>query len=83
MFTWAEGNIYKGDYVNDLREGFGEMFWTDGTVFKGSWKADQQIEVEQNSIIHDQDCELLLPTTKPYLENEFPFDGDLQRFYLQ
>lgn len=31
---------------------------------KGNWKGDQLIEVEVNSIMHDEDCELLIPSTK-------------------
>jgi len=25
VFKWASGNIYKGEFKNDEREGFGEM----------------------------------------------------------
>ena len=38
MFNWTSGNIYKGNYRNDEREGFGEMLWTDGSSYKGDWK---------------------------------------------
>lgn len=36
-FRWKSGNIYKGNYKNDLRNGYGEMSWTDGSVYKGNW----------------------------------------------
>lgn len=37
IFTWATGNVYKGNYLDDLRSGFGEMYWTDGSYYKGEW----------------------------------------------
>ncbi len=37
MFTWASGNIYKGEYKEDERDGYGEMKWTDGSVYQGEW----------------------------------------------
>jgi hypothetical protein len=44
VFMWADGNVYKGHYINDLREGFGEMINLDGSSYRGNWKADQQID---------------------------------------
>jgi|LakMenE01Jun11ns_1017448.scaffolds.fasta_scaffold8651603_1 hypothetical protein len=41
---WADGSVYKGHYINDLREGFGEMINLDGSSYRGNWKADQQID---------------------------------------
>ena len=38
VFTWASGNIYKGDYVSDERHGNGQMLWTDGSMYEGEWK---------------------------------------------
>ena len=29
--------MYKGNYWNDEREGYGEMYWIDGNVQKGQW----------------------------------------------
>jgi len=30
--------MYKGTYKEDERDGFGEMFWTDGSSYKGEWR---------------------------------------------
>ena len=30
---WESGNIYKGNYIDDERDGYGEMFWTDGSIY--------------------------------------------------
>jgi hypothetical protein len=32
-FTWISGNIYKGEYKSDERDGYGEMYWTDGSHY--------------------------------------------------
>ena len=34
-YSWASGNIYKGDYFNDERHGNGQMIWTDGSMYDG------------------------------------------------
>lgn len=44
MFTWADGSVYKGHFANDLKEGSGEIQYTDGSVFKGQWHADRPVE---------------------------------------
>jgi len=36
-FTWESGNMYKGCYKEDERHGYGEMYWTDGSCYKGEW----------------------------------------------
>ena len=36
-FRWSSGNLYKGNYKNDLRNGYGEMYWTDKSIYKGNW----------------------------------------------
>jgi hypothetical protein len=46
VFTWADGTIYKGQFANDLKEGDGELFYTDGAVVNGQWVADQPLEKE-------------------------------------
>jgi len=35
VFTWASGNVYKGSYEGDMRNGIGEMYWTNGSFYKG------------------------------------------------
>ena len=38
-FRWTDGKIYKGFYVNNLKEGYGELVWPDGTFYRGFWKS--------------------------------------------
>ena len=37
MFTWPDGRSYKGDYMNDKKEGHGVFIWPDGRKFVGYW----------------------------------------------
>ena len=30
--------MYKGNYFDDLRHGYGEMYWLDGSYYKGMWE---------------------------------------------
>ena len=36
-FKWATGGEFVGEYKNDLKIGYGEMTWGDGSVYKGTW----------------------------------------------
>jgi hypothetical protein len=36
-FIWESGNKFIGNYEKDQREGYGEMQWNDGSVYKGFW----------------------------------------------
>jgi hypothetical protein len=41
-FKWPDGRVYKGDYVNDMKQGEGEMKWADGRKYVGSWADGRQ-----------------------------------------
>eukprot|EP00356_Strombidium_inclinatum_P013902 CAMPEP_0170499990 /NCGR_PEP_ID=MMETSP0208-20121228/33341_1 /TAXON_ID=197538 /ORGANISM="Strombidium inclinatum, Strain S3" /LENGTH=196 /DNA_ID=CAMNT_0010777803 /DNA_START=521 /DNA_END=1110 /DNA_ORIENTATION=+ len=32
------GSKYKGNYVNDVKQGYGEMYWSDGSIYRGYWE---------------------------------------------
>jgi hypothetical protein len=34
-----EGNVYEGDLVNGIREGFGILFGPNGNVYEGEWRS--------------------------------------------
>jgi hypothetical protein len=34
-YTWPDGRIYDGDYVNDKKEGEGVYSWSDGRQYSG------------------------------------------------
>lgn len=35
---YANGDKYKGEFINGLPQGYGEYFWADGAMFKGDFK---------------------------------------------
>jgi hypothetical protein len=38
-FTWSDGSIYTGTFVDDLIEGKGKCFWpASNNVYDGEWK---------------------------------------------
>lgn len=38
--TYANGDIYRGNYNKDKRNGYGEYLWYDGISYIGNWKLD-------------------------------------------
>lgn len=38
VFTWTDGRVYEGEYVEDKKEGYGEFQWPDGRRYNGEWK---------------------------------------------
>lgn len=38
--TYANGNVYDGDWNNDIKEGDGKMTYVNGDVYEGSWEYD-------------------------------------------
>ena len=40
----SEQAEYHGNFVAGKREGFGCMYWQDGSNFAGIWKNDQRLE---------------------------------------
>ncbi len=41
VYVHADGNRYEGEVVMGRREGFGTMYYTDGTIESGIWKEDK------------------------------------------
>lgn len=37
-FTFKNGAEYEGEWVGQLREGYGVQKWADGATYKGDWK---------------------------------------------
>ena len=36
-FSWADGSMYKGDWVKDLFCGKGVYTWPNGRIYDGHW----------------------------------------------
>ena len=37
-YTWPDGRVYEGDYLNDQRHGNGVFTWPDGRTYSGQWE---------------------------------------------
>ena len=37
IFSWTDGRIYKGEYLDDKKHGYGKFYWPDGKKYKGTW----------------------------------------------
>ena len=35
---WADGREYRGEFLDDKRDGYGEFTWKDGRKYKGDWR---------------------------------------------
>ena len=40
IFTWSNGDVYEGDFVDGMRTGEGTFRWADGKTYVGSFKED-------------------------------------------
>ena len=40
IVKWVNGDIYEGNYKDDLMHGYGKMTWADGAVYEGNYKDD-------------------------------------------
>lgn len=40
-YKYSGGNVYKGNFKDQLRNGYGEFKWADGSVYKGNFKDDK------------------------------------------
>jgi len=38
VYKWANGNEYRGNFIEDYKHGYGEMYWNDGRFYKGLWE---------------------------------------------
>ena len=38
VYTYPDGGYYKGHYVNNIKEGYGEFKWKNGKIFRGNFK---------------------------------------------
>ena len=40
-YTYANGNVYEGDWKEDKMNGRGTLTWTNGNVYVGEWKENK------------------------------------------
>jgi len=51
VYEWENGWVYKGNFDQDLRSGFGELYEGQKLAYRGYWKNGEQTdeEVKNNS----------------------------------
>ena len=42
VYTWSDGRIYEGEYLNDKKHGHGTYTWADGRFYEGPWVNGKQ-----------------------------------------
>merc|ERR1712019_52483 len=38
LFLWSDGSSYDGEYVKDIKQGYGVFHWPDGRCYAGQWE---------------------------------------------
>jgi len=41
-FTWYNGDVYEGEWVDDVKSGIGTLLWSNGNSFSGTWVDGQK-----------------------------------------
>lgn len=41
MIKYTNGDVFKGEFKNNKREGYGEYKWNNGDMYKGEWVDDK------------------------------------------
>lgn len=41
LYEYPDGSAYRGQMINNLRHGYGEMYWIDANYYVGHWENDQ------------------------------------------
>jgi hypothetical protein len=44
LYIWANGEIYRGGFTNDTREGQGKYLWPNGDTYEGHWNNNEPDE---------------------------------------
>ena len=40
IYKWSNGDIYEGNYKDDLKHGYGKFYWAGGNIYQGNYKDD-------------------------------------------
>lgn len=47
VYEWENGWVYKGNFENDYRNGYGELYEGDVCVYRGFWENGEQSDREK------------------------------------
>ena len=37
VMVWPDGRKYDGQFVKNIKQGYGELHYADGSIYKGQW----------------------------------------------
>lgn len=37
IYNWPDGKYYKGEFFNDKKHGYGELYHNEALKYKGNW----------------------------------------------
>ncbi len=40
-YTYENGIVYTGEWLDGMKDGYGEQIWPDGTRYEGEWRMDK------------------------------------------
>ena len=40
IVKWVHGDIYEGNFKDELKHGYGKLYWSGGNIYQGNWKDD-------------------------------------------
>lgn len=40
-YTFRSGAVYEGEWLGNLRDGYGVQIWTDGARYEGEWRKNK------------------------------------------
>ena len=40
-FQFPNGNVYKGEFRDDMKDGHGDLFYSNGEHYEGQWANDK------------------------------------------
>lgn len=44
--TLASGAVYEGEWIDDMRDGYGKQEWPDGSKYEGNWRVIKLMDLD-------------------------------------
>ena len=55
VYSWDNGWIYKGNFEDDKRNGFGQLYKNDNTLkYRGFWENGEQVDKISQTIVTEK-----------------------------
>lgn len=50
--NYSNGDVYDGEWKNNLRHGVGICYYANGDIYEGKWEEDRRNGLGKNSILN-------------------------------